>query len=285
MEGVNLIECPRDAMQGLSEFIPTEKKIEYLQGLLSVGFHTIDIGSFVSPKAIPQMRDTSEVLHALDLTDTDSELLVIVANERGAEDACKHDMVDHLGYPFSISETFQQRNTKTDIEGSLRRTENIVGICNEAAKRMVVYISMAFGNPYGDEWNKDVAIKWVRHLVEDLGIGVISLADTVGMATPEDITYLFEALIPEFPEVKFGAHLHVAPNHWEPKFEAAWQAGCRRFDGALKGFGGCPMAEDDLVGNAATENIVDFIGKRTELELDMEALNASLIKAGQVFPH
>jgi len=285
MDTVKLVECPRDAMQGIHEFIPTETKIEYLEGLLKIGFNTIDIGSFVSPKAIPQLRDSSEVLNALDLTDTDSELLVIVANERGAKDACKHDMVDYLGYPFSISETFQQRNTNTDIAGSLERTRQIAELTSAHAKRMVVYISMAFGNPYGDPWDKDVALRWVDRLVNELGIGVIALADTVGVATPDDISYLFEALIPAFPEVEFGAHLHVRPDNWQSKVQAAWDAGCRRFDGALKGFGGCPMAEDDLVGNAATENLISFVeGQTTALELDKEALTDSLFAAGQVFP-
>lgn len=285
METIKLIECPRDAMQGIEEFIPTRKKIAYLQGLLDVGFDTIDIGSFVSPKAIPQMKDTSAVLHSLDLSKTHSDLLVIVVNERGAIDASEHEMVDYFGYPFSISETFQQRNTNTSIKGSFDRAQRIVELAHKNDKKVVIYISMAFGNPYGDEWNKDVALEWVGRLVNDLDVGTIALADTVGMAEPSDIEYMFKALIPEFPTVDFGAHLHAGPDNWEPKVSAAWSAGCRRFDGALKGFGGCPMAEDDLVGNVAMENLHHYFEESgVDTGLDVDGLNRSLIESAEVFP-
>jgi hydroxymethylglutaryl-CoA lyase len=282
---VKLIECPRDAMQGIHTFIPTEVKVNYLEGLLRVGFDTIDIGSFVSPKAIPQLADTAEVLQRLDLDGTRSKLLVIVANERGAEEACKHAVVDQLGYPFSISETFQQRNTNTSIAGSWERTQRIAEIARKAGKELVVYISMAFGNPYGDPWNAEVALQWTERLVKELGVGIISLADTVGVAGPEDVRYLFSALIPAMPEVEFGAHLHARLDNWKIKTDAAWEAGCRRFDGALKGYGGCPMAEDDLVGNLAMELFVRDLEQRgIRTGLDLAQLDRSVQQAGSVFP-
>ena len=285
METVKLIECPRDAMQGIEEFIPTRTKIEYLQGLLEVGFDTVDIGSFVSPKAIPQMRDSGEVLRNLDFSTTTSKILTIVVNERGATDAAEFEVVDYFGYPFSISETFQVRNTNTDIEGSLKRTEAIMEIAKESDKELVIYISMAFGNPYGDEWNKDVATKWVSRLVNELNVGIISLADTVGVAAPDDISYMFDALIPAFPKVEFGAHLHATSMNWESKVQAAWDAGCRRFDGALKGYGGCPMADDALVGNVAMENLHEFFSaNRVETGVDADKLKQSLEESSSVFP-
>lgn len=285
MERVELIECPRDAMQGLHDFIPTESKIRYLQGLLNVGFDVLDAGSFVSPKAIPQLRDTTEVLSGLDLDGVDTELLVIVANERGARDACAHAMVDYLGYPFSISETFQLRNTNTDIAGSFERTKAIVDLAHDHGKKVVVYISMAFGNPYGDPWNKDIAKKWVGKLINSLKVDVIALADTVGVAKPDDISYMFDALIPEFPDNPIGAHLHASTSNWQKKVEAAWSGGCRRFDGALKGFGGCPMAEDDLVGNVATENLVNYFNELgVANRVDTDLLAASLAASAEIFP-
>jgi hydroxymethylglutaryl-CoA lyase len=285
MERVELVECPRDAMQGLDQFIPTDVKVSYLQGLLDVGFDVIDIGSFVSPKAIPQMRDTSEVLHRLNLTNTRSDLLVIVANQRGAEDACRHEMVDYLGYPFSISDTFQRRNTNTDIEGSFDRTARIVEHAHEHGKKVVVYISMAFGNPYGDEWNKDIASHWVGRLIDELQVDFIALADTVGVASPKDIEYMFSSLIPAFPDTPIGAHLHATPDNWELKVAAAWDGGCRRFDGALKGYGGCPMAEDVLVGNVAMENLYRFFSEKEAIHhIDADLLSRSLLASSEVFP-
>ena len=282
---VELIECPRDAMQGIHAFIPTEVKVRYLNGLLRTGFHTIDIGSFVSPKAIPQMADTAEVLDRIDMDGVRSRLLTIVANERGAEQAVAHARVDQLGYPFSISETFQQRNTNTTIEGSWGRIARIAEIARQAGKELVVYISMAFGNPYGDPWNAEVALRWADRLANELGVRIIALADTVGVARPADIAAMFNALVPALPHVVFGAHLHARPDNWKPKVDAAWNAGCRRFDGALKGYGGCPMADDDLVGNLAMERLVhELEGRGVATGLDMRQLERSLVDAATVFP-
>ena len=282
---VKLIECPRDAMQGIKAFIPTDAKVKYLNTLLQVGFDTIDIGSFVSPKAIPQMADTAEVLSRIDRSGSKSKLLVIVANERGAEQAAAQENVGYLGYPFSISETFQQRNTNTSIEGSWGRTREIAQIAKSAGKELVVYISMAFGNPYGDPWSADVASHWVRRLVEELDVKVIALSDTVGVATPESIGSMFHSLIPAFPVVEFGAHLHARPDNWRSKTEVAWKAGCRRFDGAIKGYGGCPMAEDELVGNLQTELFVrDLEARGVRTGLDPELLDRAVRLAGEVFP-
>ncbi len=282
---LKLIECPRDAMQGLHAFIPTELKVRYLNEVLKVGFDTIDIGSFVSPKAIPQLADTAEVLSRIDLSTTRSKLLVIVANERGAEQACAQGVVRYLGYPFSISETFQQRNTNTSIEGSWSRTANIAELASKANKELVVYISMAFGNPYGDPWNAEVAMHWTDRLVNELGVRIISLSDTVGLAKPEDIGAMFSALIPALPHVEFGAHLHARKDNWEPKTDAAWRAGCRRFDHAIAGYGGCPMAEDDLVGNLTTELFVEEMESRgARTSLDLNQLAECVRRAGEVFP-
>ena len=282
---VKMIECPRDAMQGLTEFIPTEVKVRYLDALLRVGFDTIDIGSFVSPKAIPQLADTAEVLARIDRSGSTSKLLVIVANERGAEDAVKQESVAYLGYPFSISETFQQRNTNTSIAGSWERTARIAELARKADKELVVYISMAFGNPYGDPWSANVALEWVDRLVNELGVQIIALSDTVGVAKPADITAMFSALIPALPMVEFGAHLHCRPDNWKIKTEAAWVAGCRRFDGAIKGYGGCPMAEDDLVGNLQTELfIADLEERGIRTGLDLEQLGRAVAASSLVFP-
>jgi hydroxymethylglutaryl-CoA lyase len=285
MERLKLIECPRDAMQGIGPFIPTDVKVRYLNELLKVGFDTIDIGSFVSPKAIPQLADTADVLARLDRTGSNSKLLVIVANERGAEEAVKQESVTYLGYPFSISETFQQRNTNTSIEGSWGRIARIAESASSAGKELVVYISMAFGNPYGDLWNTEVALHWTDRLVKELGARIIALSDTVGVARPEDITSMFSALIPALPQVEFGAHLHCSPTNWKEKTQAAWAGGCRRFDGAIKGYGGCPMAEDELVGNLQTELFVHHLedqGNRTGL--DLVQLNKCVAEAATVFP-
>ncbi len=280
---LKLIECPRDAMQGIGPFIPTELKVEYLNSLLRVGFDTIDIGSFVSPKAIPQLADTAEVLARIDASP--SRLLVIVANERGAEQAVAQERVTYLGYPFSISETFQQRNTNTSIEGSWGRIARIAELAQAAGKELVVYISMAFGNPYGDPWNAEVALHWTDRLVNELGVRIIALSDTVGVARPADISNMFSALIPALPQVEFGAHLHCTPDNWPLKTQAAWEAGCRRFDGAIKGYGGCPMAEDDLVGNLQTELFVrDLEARGIGTGLDLAALDRSVALAGRVFP-
>ena len=281
---VQLIECPRDAMQGMHDFIDTDKKIKYINALLKVGFDTIDFGSFVSPKAIPQMRDTALVLKGLDLASTKSKLLAIVANKRGADDAACFEEIDFLGYPFSISETFQLRNTNATIEESLERVEDIQNICVRANKKMVLYISMGFGNPYGDEWNTEIVQKWVDELVK-LDISIFSLSDTIGVSTPESISYLFSKLIPTYPDMVFGAHLHTQPHNWEEKIKAAFESGCKRFDGALKGYGGCPMAKDDLTGNMPMEHMVDYFMKQGVLDgFDNEAFADSMKLATSTFP-
>ncbi|MDX2136066.1 MAG: hydroxymethylglutaryl-CoA lyase [Saprospiraceae bacterium] len=281
---IQLIECPRDAMQGLHDFIPTERKAAYINQLLRVGFHTIDFGSFVSPKAIPQMRDTAEVLDLLDLSASRSHLLAIVANQRGAEEACRFPQIRYLGYPFSISETFQLRNTNATIDESVERTKAIQELCAAHNKELVIYISMGFGNPYGDPWNTDIVHRWVDELL-GLGIRIFSLSDTIGCSNPENIAYLFGNLIPAYPEVQFGAHLHTQPHNWREKVESAWKNGCRRFDGALRGYGGCPMAKDDLTGNMATENMVFFFDETGEdLGLDRSAFGKSMAMALEVFP-
>jgi len=271
-------------MQGIKTFIPTEQKIAYLNQLLKVGFDTIDCGSFVSPKAIPQMRDTAQVLEGIDLSETKSKLSVIVANKRGADDAVKFDQVDFLGYPFSISETFQLRNTNATIEESLDRVKMIQDICLTHNKEMVLYLSMGFGNPYGDEWNVEIVQKWVAEIAK-LDIKIISLSDTIGVATPESISYLFKNLIPAFPEIEIGAHMHTQPHNWKEKVEAAYKNGCTRFDGAIKGFGGCPMAKDDLTGNMPTENMVMYF-EDLEVECGVEhrPFGQSVLMALDVFP-
>ena len=268
MEKVKLIECPRDAMQGIHDFIPTEKKIAYINSILKCGFDTVDFGSFVSPKSIPQMRDTAEVLRELDFSlsfgegrGEASKLLAIVANTRGAEDAVAFDEITYLGFPFSISETFQQRNTNSSIAESLKRVEEIQSLCLKKKKELVIYISMAFGNPYGDEWNVGKVEEWVKKLAQ-LDIKIFALSDTIGVSNPENINYLFSNLIPALPKLEFGAHLHTTPDKWEEKVEAAYNAGCRRFDSAIKGYGGCPMASDKLTGNMPTENLLSYFNKK-----------------------
>lgn len=254
---VKIIECPRDAMQGIKAFIPTSLKVQYLQSLLRVGFDTIDFGSFVSPKAIPQMVDTAEVLSLLDLTKTSSKLLAIIANSRGALAAASYKEIDFLGFPFSISENFQMRNTHKTINQSIDTLKEILSIAETHNKRVVVYLSMAFGNPYGDPWNVDIVGEWTDRLVS-MGIDVISLSDTVGSSTPQTISYLFKNLISTYGHIEFGAHLHTNPLHWHSKVEAAYRAGCLRFDGAIQGFGGCPMANDQLTGNMPTEKLLSY---------------------------
>ena len=280
---IEITECPRDAMQGIKEFIPTEKKINYLNSLLKVGFQTLDFGSFVSPKAIPQMQDTAIVLKGLQLEKTNTQLLAIVANERGAADACQFDEIKFLGYPFSISETFQLRNTNATLSESLRRVEDIQNLCVKNGKTAVIYLSMAFGNPYGDPWNSEIALEWTSKL-HNLEIRQIALADTIGVSTPENIRYLFTHLIPVFPEVQFAAHLHSRKENAMEKIESAYDAGCRKFDSALQGFGGCPMAKDELIGNLATENLFQFLSnKKIDFEINREALQNSSAICSEIF--
>jgi hydroxymethylglutaryl-CoA lyase len=280
---LQLIECPRDAMQGWPHFIPTEKKIEYINTLLEVGFHTIDFGSFVSPKAIPQMADTKEVLKSLELKNSRSKLLAIVANVRGAEEAVGYDAITYLGFPFSISETFQQRNTNSTIEESIGRVEEIQNLCQKWRKELVIYLSMGFGNLYGDDYNEEILLKWTDEMVRR-DIKILSLADTVGVATPEQITFALQALMPQYPDTTIGVHLHSTPTNWREKLDAAIQSGCRRIDGALKGIGGCPMAGNKLVGNMNTENIVSCLEEKNLLpDINKEALRKSLHLASAIF--
>jgi hydroxymethylglutaryl-CoA lyase len=280
---VKLTECPRDAMQGLHDFVPTEIKAEYINLLLQVGFDTMDFGSFVSPKAIPQMRDTVDVLAQLDLSKSKSKLLAIIANLRGAEDAVQFDEISYLGFPFSISETFQRRNTNSGIDESFQAVKKINNLCRSSDKQLLVYLSMAFGNPYGDDWNVDIITKWAEQMMNE-GISIISLADTTGVSTPGKITEIYPALCSAFPSVEFGVHLHSTPDTSLEKIKAAYEAGCKRFDSALKGFGGCPMAADDLTGNIATENVIAFLqGEGVELGLDMKKWNEAMAYSGRVF--
>lgn len=273
-------------MQGLHDFIPTEDKIRYIDQLLKVGYDVIDFGSFVSPKAIPQMRDTRDVLAGLDLCDDrKTKLLAIVANLRGANDASVHEAIDYLGYPFSISETFQLRNTNSTIEESLDRVKTIQEVCVKSNKEMVLYISMGFGNPYGDEWNAEIVQRWVEELIP-IGIRTFALSDTIGVATPESISYLFSDLIPRYPDITFGAHLHTQPHNWRARIHAAYTSGCRRFDAAIKGFGGCPMAKDDLTGNMATENLLQYMDEEEiATNIDKEAFAKAMRIATEIFPH
>ena len=283
MTPVKLIECPRDAMQGIKHFIPTELKIRYINALLKVGFDTIDVGSFVSPKAIPQMRDTGEVIKGLELHNSNSNLSVIIANTRGAYDAVQYEEVKYLGYPFSISETFQIRNTNATIEQSLQRVADIQSITIKNKKKLVIYVSMGFGNPYGDEWSVEIVEKWVSDLYA-MGIRRISLSDTIGVSTPESISYLFSNVIPAFPEVEFGAHLHTLPDKWKEKVHAAFENGCRSFDGAIKGYGGCPMAKDDLTGNMPMEKMIRYFeDQKVPTGIDLDAFNRAIGISSEVF--
>ena len=257
MEAVKIIECPRDAMQGIKAFIPTERKVSYIQSLLRVGFDTIDFGSFVSAQAIPQMKDTAEVLEQLDLSKTKSKLLAIIANVKGATIASQYEAIQYLGFPFSISENFQMRNTHKTIAESLVTLDEILNIADKTNKETVAYLSMGFGNPYGDPWNVEIVAQWTEKL-SGMGVKILSLSDTVGSSTPEIIEYLFSHLIPQYSQIEFGAHLHTAPDKWLEKIDAAYKAGCRRFDGAIQGFGGCPMASDNLTGNMPTEKLLSY---------------------------
>jgi len=280
---IKLIECPRDAMQGWKNFIPTEKKIEYINSLLKVGFDTIDFGSFVSAKAIPQMADTREVVRSLESGVSNTKLLSIVANLRGAEEASVFDQINYLGFPFSVSETFQQRNTNSSIDESLKRVEEIQSLCVNKNKKLVIYISMAFGNPYGDLYDEDIVFNWVEKLVE-MDIDIISLADTVGIASPEQVYDMTSYLVESLPSTEIGVHLHSTSENWHQKLDAAIKAGCRRFDGALKGIGGCPMANDELVGNMNTEWMIGYFeNNNVATGLNKEALAESLQIAGEIF--
>lgn len=284
MNNLQLVECPRDAMQGLHDFIPTDVKVDYINSLIKCGFDTIDFGSFVSPKAIPQMRDTSDVLKGLELNDK-SKLLAIIANERGAVDACSFEEINYLGFPFSVSETFQQRNTNSSIADSLKNVDSIQNLALKNNKELVVYLSMGFGNPYGDEWNAEIVIKWCEVLYEKLGVKIQALSDTIGIATDDSVSYLFKELIPFLPKVNFGAHLHTLPENAKKIVEAAYNSGCRRFDSAIKGFGGCPMAKDDLTGNMPTELMLEWFSEnKIETNINSDAFQFSYQKALSVFP-
>lgn len=257
MNKIKIIESPRDAMQGLTQFIPTKNKIRYINALLKVGFDTIDFGSFVSPKAIPQLKDTSEVLQNLDLSNTQTKLLAIVGNKRGGETAALYDQIQYIGYPFSISPTFLKRNINSNIEKSAQTVQELLNICDKSNKELVIYMSMAFGNPYGDEWNTDVVASWVDKLYH-MGVRIIPLSDTVGISTKKNIALLFSTLVPEFTDIEFGFHLHTTIRHWYRKVNAAFINGCKRFDTVINGLGGCPMAENRLVGNLRTSNLLEY---------------------------
>lgn len=283
MSRVKIIECPRDAMQGIKTFIPTDQKVRYLQALLSCGFDTLDFGSFVSPRAIPQMADTAEVLAGLDLRQTSTKLLAIVANLRGAQAAVQHEAIKYIGYPFSISENFQMRNTHKTIDESMLVLKEILSLAQQSQVEVVTYLSMGFGNPYGDPWSPEIVARWTQTLV-DLGCKIISLSDTVGVATPTLITELFSWVIPKFPQVEFGAHLHTSATTWREKVEAAYRAGCRRFDGAIQGFGGCPMAKDELTGNMPTEKLLSYCSQhKIEHDVQMARFESAYNKASDIF--
>jgi hydroxymethylglutaryl-CoA lyase len=271
-------------MQGLSDFIPTRKKADYINQLLKVGFDTIDFGSFVSPKAIPQLKDTAEVLSLLDLSETQTKLLAIVANYRGAIAACLHPQIHYIGYPFSISETFQLRNTNASIGESFAIIEDIQELCILNKKELVVYISMAFGNPYGDEWSAEIVHHWIK-MLSGLDIKIFAMSDTIGVSTPDNIEYIFKMLIPKFKNIEIGAHFHSRPANWSEKLEAAAQSGCTRFDGAIRGYGGCPMAKDDLIGNMATEQMIGYLDYyKYPLNIDHEAFKIAMEMAAKIFP-
>ena len=283
LRSIKIVECPRDAMQGIKIFIPTDLKVKYIQSLLRVGFDTLDFGSFVSPKAIPQMRDTKAVLDKLDLSSTSTKLLSIVANLRGAEMACSINSIDYLGFPFSISENFQMRNTHKTISESEIVLKDILDITQKKNKKLVVYMSMAFGNPYGDPWDVDIVSEWTDRL-HSMGVEILSLSDTVGSSKPESISFLFSNLIPKFPNIEFGAHLHTSPNSWYEKLNAAYKAGCYRFDGAIQGFGGCPMATDSLTGNMPTEKIISYLNsEKIKTNLNVLAFESAHNEASKLF--
>ncbi|MFT4800458.1 MAG: hydroxymethylglutaryl-CoA lyase [Flavobacteriaceae bacterium] len=283
MQNVKIIECPRDAMQGIRDWIPTKEKAQFIQSLLRCGFDTIDFGSFVSPNAIPQMKDTSELLSLLDLSSTNSKLLAIVANTRGAQDAVMYNEIDYLGYPFSISENFQMRNTHKTIAQSIETLQEILNLADSKNKEVVAYLSMGFGNPYGDPWNVDIVGEWTEKL-SNMGVKILSLSDTVGSSTPDIITYLFSELITKYPSIEFGAHLHTTPIKWHEKVSAAYLAGCRRFDGAIQGFGGCPMAKDDLTGNMPTEKMLSyFTAEKATTNISPMSFESAYNEASKIF--
>ena len=284
MKNVKIIECPRDAMQGIkSHFISTEKKALYINSLLKVGFDTIDFGSFVSPKAIPQMRDTAAVLSKLDLSKTQSKLLAIIANIRGANDASQFEEIDYLGYPFSISENFQMRNTHKTIQESIETLDVILNIADKSKKEVVAYLSMGFGNPYGDPWDIEIVGKWTEKL-SSMGVKILSLSDTIGSSTPKVIDYLFSNLISHYKNIEFGAHLHSTPDKWYEKVDAAYKAGCNRFDGAIKGYGGCPMAKEELTGNMPTEKLLSyFTTHKADTNIKPMSFESAYNKALEVF--
>ena len=283
METVKIIECPRDAMQGIKTFIPTANKVSYIQSLLRVGFDTIDFGSFVSSKAIPQMQDTADVLAQLDLSQTQSKLLAIIANTQGAEAACAFPEIQYLGFPFSISENFQMRNTHKTISQSLVSLQEILNLADAKNKQVVAYLSMGFGNPYGDPWNTQIVGEWTEKLAT-MGVKIVSLSDTIGSSTPEMISYLFSNLIPAYPAIEFGAHLHTTPDSWFEKIDAAYKAGCRRFDGAIQGFGGCPMATNHLTGNMPTEKLLSyFTAQKATTNLSPMSFESAYNEASKVF--
>jgi len=282
-KAIQLTECPRDAMQGIQHFIPTEIKAAYINLLLQVGFETIDFGSFVSAKAIPQMQDTKEVLKKLDLSGSRSKLLAIIANYRGAEDAAVYAEISYLGYPFSISETFQRRNSNTGIIDAFETVQRINELCSASNKELLVYLSMGFGNPYGDDWSKELVLNWAKKL-SDAGVKYLSLADTVGLAQPEQITEIYSLLASELKNTNLGIHLHATPGSWLEKVDAAYQSGCQRFDTALKGYGGCPMAKDELTGNIATENVIRYLSEQgIDLGLNMDKLGGAMDYSAKVF--
>ena len=280
---IQITECPRDAMQGIHDFIPTEIKAAYINLLLQVGFDTIDFGSFVSPRAIPQMQDTAQVLQKLDLSSSHSKLLAIIANYRGAEDAARHEEITYLGFPFSLSETFQQRNANTSIAEAFEIVKRIKALSDTKGKKLLVYLSMGFGNPYGDEWHNDIVLRWAKKLVDE-GVEYISLADTIGIAAPEQIASLYSSLSENFKQTTWGIHLHSTPDTWKHKIEAAYKSGCKRFDTALKGYGGCPMAKDELTGNIATENVISYLQEQNvNLGLNLAKLREAMDYSAVVF--
>jgi len=283
MEPIKIIECPRDAMQGIKSFIPTVKKVAYIQALLRVGFDTIDFGSFVSPRAVPQMQDTAAVLEQLDLSKTSSKLLAIIANTKGAEMAAQFEPIQYLGFPFSISENFQMRNTHKTIAESIVSMQEILEIADKHQKEVVAYLSMGFGNPYGDPWNVEIVGEWTEKLAA-MGVKILSLSDTIGSSTPEVIRYLFSNLIPKYPQIEFGAHLHTTYDKWFEKIEAAYESGCRRYDGAIQGFGGCPMAKDELTGNMPTEKLLSyFTANKEKLNLNPLSFESAYNEASKIF--
>ncbi|CAN5252200.1 hydroxymethylglutaryl-CoA lyase [soil metagenome] len=283
LPAIQLIECPRDAMQGWPHFIPTEKKIQYLNALLKVGFDTIDFGSFVSHKAIPQMADTEQVIHRLNINGSRTKLLAIVANIRGAQEAVIHDTISYLGFPFSISPTFQQRNTNSSMEQSLKTVEDIQNLCIKNQKKLVIYISMGFGNLYGDAYDESIVLKWIETITA-MEVGIISIADTIGIATSQQVGSILKTVITAYPDTTIGVHLHATSLNWKAKLDAAVQAGCRRFDGALKGIGGCPMAGDDLVGNMDTNLMIPYFNELNLLNnLNEQALSECIGIADEIF--